>query len=150
MGVEAAMVTAAVETVWAATLGLEAKVESSTNGGRPKLTTLTGCIQITGAWQGAVTVECSGGLARRVASIMFGTDTAELTPDQVSDALGEMTNMIGGHIKALLPEPSYLSMPAVTVGTDYLFSVHGGRPAFQRSFTCEGNPFQITLLESRR
>ena len=94
-------------------------------------------------------MECAGGLARRVASIMFGADVCDLSPDRVSDALGELTNIIGGKIKALLPEPSQLSMPAVTEGTDYLFSVPGSRPTAQLSFTCEGKPLQITLLECR-
>ena len=97
-----------------------------------------------------MTVECSGGLARRVASTMFATDACELSADQVSDALGELTNIIGGNIKALLPEPSQLSMPAVTEGTDYLFTIPGSRPAAQLSFTCEGKPFQITVLECRK
>ena len=131
MSVETMKVTEAVESVWTTMLGLEARANPTTatmiNRIRPSI--LIGCVQITGAWQGAVTVECSGGLARRVASILFETDPCDLSNDQVSDALGELTNIIGGNIKALLPGPSELSMPAVTEGTDYLFTVPGSRPA---------------------
>jgi chemotaxis protein CheX len=147
---KAESISEAVERVWSTMLGLHATTNELSVVNRLKPTMLTGCIQITGAWQGAVTLECSGGLARRVASIMFGEDVCEITADQVNDALGELTNIVGGHIKALLPEPSDLSMPAVTEGTDYFFSVPGSRQMAQMSFTCEGKPFQVTILENTR
>ncbi len=140
----------AVETVWSTMLGLEATTSQVMVGNRLKPSMMTGCIQITGAWQGAVTVECSGGLARRVASIMFGEDACDITSDQINDALGELTNIVGGNIKALLPEPSHLSMPAVTEGTDYFFSVPGSRQMAQMSFSCEGKPFQVTILQNTK
>ena len=150
MSVETTQITQAVETIWSTMLGLEAKTSQTALNPRLKPSTLTGCIQITGAWQGAVTVECPGGLARRVASIMFGSDACDVTADQVNDALGELTNIIGGNIKALLPEPSQLSMPAVTEGTDYLFCIPGSRPMAELTFSCEGKPFQVTVLKSER
>ena len=143
-------VSEAVETVWATMLGLDAAPNPGQMTSHLRPTVVTGCIQITGAWQGAIKVECSGGLARRVTAIMFGADVCDITPDQINDAVGELTNIIGGNIKALLPEPSQLSMPAVTEGTDYLFSVPGSRLMTQMSFTCEGKPFQVTILESHR
>jgi chemotaxis protein CheX len=143
-------VSQAVESIWSTMLGLEVKPAQSAAPNRPKLTTLTGCIQITGAWQGAVKLECSGSVARRVAAIMFNIDACDVTPDEINDAVGELTNVVGGNIKALLPEPSQLSMPAVTEGTDYLFSVPGSRPLAQLSFSCEGKPFHVTILESDR
>jgi chemotaxis protein CheX len=148
--IEERRVCDAVETIWTTMFGLQATANPTMMAGRLKASTLTGCIYITGAWQGAVKVECSGGLARRVAAIMFGADVCDVTPDQINDALGELTNIIGGNIKALLPEPSHLSMPAVTEGTDYLFSVPGSRPMAEMSFTCEGKPFQVTILQSER
>ncbi len=145
-----AQVCQAIEGIWATMLGLEAKANMPLNGVRPRLTTLTGCIQITGAWQGAIKLECSGNVARRVAAIMFMTDACDVTPDQINDALGELTNIVGGNIKALLPEPSQLSMPAVTEGTDYLFSVPNSRPLAELTFSCEGKPFTVTVLEAQR
>ena len=88
---------------------------------------MSGCVQITGAWQVAVTVDCSIGLARQIAAIMFGVEVSETMPDQVSDALGEFTNIIGGNIKSFFPEPSNLSLPAVAEGIDCYFRVSGAR-----------------------
>jgi len=148
--IEEERVGKAIETIWTTMLGIPANANQIMMVSRLKASTLTGCIHITGAWQGAIKLECSGALARRVAAIMFAADVCDVTPDQINDALGELTNIIGGNIKALLPEPSHLSMPAVTEGTDYLFSVPGSRPTVQMSFTCEGKPFQVTVLESEK
>jgi chemotaxis protein CheX len=147
---ENSKVSEAVETVWHNMLGLPVTLNPIQMGNRSRPTMMIGFIQITGAWQGAIKLECSAGLARRLSAIMFGADPCEITPDQVNDALGELTNMIGGNVKSLLPEPNQLSMPAVTEGTDYLFSVPGSKALAEMSFTCEGKPFHITILQSDR
>ena len=141
--------TEAIESLWSRLLGIEARPDSTLVVGRLRSSLMTGCVQISGAWRGAVMVECSGGLARRVASILFEADVREISHDQINDALGELINRIGGDIMALLPEPSHLSMPAVSEGTDALFRIPGTQPMAQMSFLCEGKPFQITVLKSQ-
>ena len=98
--IEEGKVCEAVESIWTTMLGLQATANQTMMAGRLKASNLTGCIYITGAWQGAIKVECSGGLARRVAAIMFGADACDVTPDQINDALGELTNIIGGNTSA--------------------------------------------------
>src|ERR1043166_3703714 len=58
-------------------------------GARP----VTGCVQITGAWEGAVTVHCSDALAKLLTAAMFMVGVDETTPEEVADALGELANM---------------------------------------------------------
>jgi chemotaxis protein CheX len=147
---EESKVNEAVENIWMTVLGLDAARGPKQADGRLRPSFVTGCIQVTGAWQGAVKLECSGSLARRIAAIMLSIDTRDVTGDEINDAVGELTNIIGGNVKALLPEPSELSMPAVTEGTDYLFSLPGSHPLAQMSFSCEGKPFEVTIFESRR
>jgi chemotaxis protein CheX len=139
----------AVEAVWSTLLELKTTLVDADTPRRARFSSVTGCIQVTGAWQGAVTVDCSGALARRVASIMFGQDAVEVTSEQIRDAIGELTNIIGGHIKSLLPGPSQLSLPAVTEGTDYFFNVVGSRTLAKLDFSCDDLPFQVTVLEGR-
>src|SRR5206468_2169240 len=43
-------------------------------GPAPGARTFTGCVQITGAWEGAVTVHCSGALAKQLTAAMFMVD----------------------------------------------------------------------------
>jgi chemotaxis protein CheX len=140
----------AVESVWSTMLGLEVAPGKEMALERVDPDFLTGCIQISGAWQGAVIVDCSVGLARQIAAIMFGVEVYETMPDQVSDALGELTNIISGNIKSFLPEPSHLSLPAVAEGSDCYFRVIGTRITQRLSFTCNGHPFQVTIAEGIR
>src|SRR5689334_6055216 len=79
----------------------------------PGSRTFTGCVQITGAWEGAVTVHCSEHLAKLLTAAMFMVDPGDTSAEEVADALGELANMVGGNVKALLPEPCRISLPAV-------------------------------------
>jgi CheY-specific phosphatase CheX len=108
--------------------------------------TVTSCVQIDGAWHGAVVLQCPLTLARTLTAAMFQADTApEL--DEIHDALGELANMLGGNVKALLPGPSRISLPAVAVGSDYHLSVVGTDAVTSLSFACDGHPLRITLLQ---
>ncbi|HYH48768.1 MAG TPA: chemotaxis protein CheX [Acidimicrobiia bacterium] len=111
--------------------------------------TFTGCVQITGAWEGAVTVHCSEELAKVLTAAMFMVDAQDTTPEEVTDALGELANMVGGNVKALLPEPCRISLPAVADGMDYRLSVPGARPVTAVTWTCNGEPLMVRLLERR-
>ena len=137
----------AVENVWSTMLGIDVERGEAMVLDRVEPDYMTGCIQITGAWQGAVTVDCSIGLARKIASIMFGVEVIDTTPDEVSDSMGEFTNIIGGNIKSFLPDPSHLSLPSVAEGTDCYFRVIGTRIVAKLCFAHKGQPFQVTIVE---
>jgi len=72
---------------------------------------LAAAVRISGAWSGQVTVSCTKAFATQAAAIMFALDPAETTALDLSDALHELVNMVGGNIKALVAEPSKLSLP---------------------------------------
>ena len=107
---------------------------------------VTGFVSIDGAWNGAVLVRCPIGLATTLTAAMFQSATAP-TFEDVSDALGELTNMVAGNVKALLPSPCSLSLPAVALGTDYALSVLGTTSVAEVSFTCDGHSLMVTLLQ---
>ena len=108
--------------------------------------TLVGTVRITGAWEGEVRLRCSSDLAHRVAGIMFAIDPASTTVAQAEDALGELANMTGGNLKALLPEPCQLSTPAVAAAGDPTLAA--GRLLSAVSFECQGEPLQVMLLRA--
>lgn len=134
----------AVRTIWEVTLGLEvAPAVEAVEG--PSSELWTGSIRIYGGWEGAVILECPPDLAQEVASRMFGIAPAEATAADVQDALGELTNILGGNVKALLPGPSLLSLPEVTEG-------HADAPEpSQRDivarieFLCRDADFRVTV-----
>jgi chemotaxis protein CheX len=73
-------------------------------------------VHVSGEWTGSVFVSCDLEVATAAAEAMFAADPGSLSADEVSDALGELTNMVGGNIKSLLPAPSRLSVPTIAVG----------------------------------
>jgi chemotaxis protein CheX len=107
---------------------------------------LTGFVFIAGAWQGAVVCTSSDALVRHAAAVMFGIPQDTLTIELLHDALGELTNMIGGNVKALLPGPSYLCLPAVVEGSDNAVCVDGTEPIVELAFLSQGQPFTVKLL----
>jgi chemotaxis protein CheX len=136
-----------VATIWSSILGLEArptdKAVAFTSRGN-----LTGCILITGRWQGAVTLDCPEALAARATAVMFGLDRKDVDRDQTYDALGELTNMIAGNFKSLLPQPCDLSLPTVTQGTDYAFRIIDSEVVNRFGFECDDYPFVVTIFKS--
>ena len=78
--------------------------------------TITGCVHVSGEWTGSVFLSCDLEVAAGAAEAMFAADPGSLSADEVSDAVGELTNMVGGNVKSLLPAPSRLSVPTIAVG----------------------------------
>lgn len=111
---------------------------------------LLGCVQIVGAWTGAVVLECSPGFATQAACRLL-----ELAPEQVADAdlrdaVAELANIVGGNLKSLLPGPSYLSLPAVACGQDFTFQAFRTGVACHAAAQIFGQPLAVTVLEDRR
>src|SRR4051794_2059575 len=104
-----------VKTIWASVL--EIPIETGSEEGLRADSTVTGIVQIDGAWHGAVLLQCPMAVASALTAAMFqsGDDPGF---DDVRDAVGELTNMIAGNVKALLPEPCSISLPTVAVGSN--------------------------------
>jgi chemotaxis protein CheX len=114
--------------------------------GRQDDSTVTGIVHIDGAWRGAVFVRCPLALASVVTAAMFqGGETPHL--DDVCDALGELTNIVAGDVKALLPHPSALSLPTVAFGSDYEIAVVGTRQIASVTFTSETYPLVVSVSQ---
>ena len=110
---------------------------------------LTSCVQISGAWQGAVTIRCSMGLARATAAAMYEIDLERTSGEEIRDALGELANMVGGNVKALLTGPTELSLPIVVQGDANALSVRSVVALHTVWFTSLGEAFAVTVLARR-
>lgn len=134
--------------IWAATLGLELAEAPPEAEFDHETVAYTGQVQLTGAWTGAVLVELSGALAATATATMFGLDPGEaVDDDDVADTVGELANMTGGNVKALLPSPCALSLPSVTVGCRYRVAVPGSKVVERLRYHCEGELLALTVLE---
>jgi chemotaxis protein CheX len=137
-----------IETVWVAALGLDVLGPAGSSP-PPPTGSLCGCVQITGAFGGAVMVSVSERLARRAAGAMLDTPPEAVTAEDLRDALGEIANMTGGNVKALLPGPSHLSLPSVVSGTAYTVSTPGAVIVQEVTFQVMGERILVHLLEGR-
>lgn len=129
-------------------VNVESFLDSEANPSEPHKN-VTGCIQITGTWQGAVVLQTTDGFARNAAARMLCIEPAELTSADVQDAMAEITNMIGGNIKSQVPGPSCLSLPTVMTGANFDFRLGRSQAVNDVTLDVEREPLRIVLWESK-
>ena len=139
-----------VRSVWDSVLGLELISAESLEVPDGENHSLTGCIQISGAWTGGVILACSAEMARKIAAAMFDMDPSEAALDEIQDALGELVNMIAGNFKNTLEGSCELSLPAVTQGFVYSVTIPGTKVDVQAEFRCEGEPVILKIVKMEK
>lgn len=107
---------------------------------------IAGTVQITGAWEGAVMLQCTERTARVFTAELLGIADHEVNTADLDDAVGELANVVGGNIKSLLPGPSALSLPMVTRGLDYTNAFPHTRVVQRILGRSADEPFCVTLL----
>lgn len=136
-----------IQDTWAATLGLQVDrrdlKEFSETGA------FSVSVRITGAWNGEVRLLCPEPLARLVAGAIFQLEADRVGHDAIVDALSELTHIVAGNLKAFLPQPVSLSLPALPA-LDNPLSRTQNRPesqvANQLTLETDGHTFVATLL----
>ena len=69
-------------------------------------------VEIVGPWTGTVVLTCGADTAVELTgALLRGHAPAVLEDEDVDDALGELANVVGGNVKAVLPGPSVLGLP---------------------------------------
>jgi chemotaxis protein CheX len=130
--------------IWESLLGLPIDVNGGSDPGEDSQATCL--VHLHGAFQGAVMIECSEALGSLLTAAMLQTDGPPDAAD-MTDALGELTNVFAGNIKALLAQPSSISLPTVAFGPSYEIGVVGATVVARVSFVCEGHPLVVTVLQ---
>jgi chemotaxis protein CheX len=135
-----------VESVWNSSLGLAVVADDPfrLDGERGRI--FGGVVQITGAWDGVVAVQCSEPLARLATTAMMGIPENEMALADVQDTVGELANMVGGNVKSLLEGKCALGLPVVVEGMDFRMRLPGSTQLLQCAFRAEGEPFSVTVL----
>lgn len=107
---------------------------------------LTSSVYLEGAWNGAVSLQCSRRLACAIAGQFLSIDPPEEVDDDVRDVLGEIANIIGGNLKATMGADVRLSLPSVIVGSDYRVHLCGSAASNSVGFRFSGGEFLVTVL----
>ncbi len=134
----------ATREVFELMLGCQLAVPATAVETIPEVTAMVG---LAGHLCGVLSVGCDGKAAALMTSKMLGVALDKVGPD-VSDALGEVCNMVAGNFKnkiAGLAEGCMLSPPTVITGSDYSLHSLADSPGIEVSLLFEGMPIAISL-----
>ncbi len=135
-----------VEDVFRTMLGMKVAVRPGAPA--PAVGPITASVQFVGEWKGALLLQCGLVQALEFTSrLIRGTHPATFD-DDVRDALGELTNMVGGNLKAVLPPDVGLAVPVVVEGTDFAMHICGSNESASQTFVGEVGDFGVTLVHS--
>lgn len=139
-----------IESVWQTTVGAELVSLPDSHGPAP-LSALTSTIYFKGAWPGLLMCTVSETLARRIAAAMFAQSPESCSAEDIRDSVGEIVNILGGNLKAILPPPCTLSLPAVFDGDIGELGIIPGDAEFvdELWFESEGERMVVRLVKDR-
>jgi chemotaxis protein CheX len=135
-----------VEAVFSDMLGFALVPTHSEHVHMPGEARFIGTVHIEGSWQGSVIVECPERFGRLVAATMFGSEPDEVQDDELVDVIGELANMTGGNVKALLSGDTTLSLPTVVRGADFRVVVPGTHLVRSLAYECEDAILEVRVL----
>lgn len=108
---------------------------------------VTSMVGLAGQLCGVLSVHCNEKGAALMASKMLGMPLDKVGPE-ISDALGEICNMVAGNFKnkiAGLGDGCMLSPPTVVTGNDYDLHSLADSPGLQVALLFDGLPILVTL-----
>ena len=106
---------------------------------------VSGVIGLTGHSKGVVVLSFSTAAACKIVGSMLGENYTKID-EGVSDAVGELTNMISGDARRLLAEKGFVfeaGVPSVGSGTGHTIESMVKGPAIALPFTVDGHPFLV-------
>lgn len=136
------------EQVWSSYLDPEGAHPLVPAGHEKPAEDVAGAVSVTGAWRGHVVISFSTSASKRAAAGLLGVDFEEVSVADVTDAVGELANIIGGNVKSLLPEPAALSLPLVQTGGPGTVHWPSTTEVCHLTATWDGEPVTISVLES--
>ena len=137
------------ETTWQSMFGLDIQPRALPAEMGAVEGYFTGKVEISGAWTGAVLLHGSRQLAQAAAAVIFSHEFGGGSEQDSLDAMYELTNIIGGNIKSLLPEPCQLSLPTVEATTEEHLQVLGMQRMSELVFDCQDQPLFVSVWQQQ-
>lgn len=107
---------------------------------------VTSWVCVSGGWTGHLYVITTPAGARHIAATMFELAPEEVTTEQIADAIGEIANMVGGTVKAMVGADSSLSLPQVVLDAGAVVSPDAEQRVSARG-CWHGEPLEFALWE---
>ncbi len=119
---------------------------SSTNGQQH----VAGAVGFIGRLTGVVYIHAAESFARRITMQLLGLSEADIQgPEMVNDTMGELANMIVGHMKSRLSDrgmPCVLTIPSVVRGSHVSIEPVTSTTSKMFVFSCNGSLLFVQFL----
>jgi len=138
----------ATEEVFDTMLALPLQARAPVNGPLEVPANVVATVAFAGHRRGLVVVYSSLAAARQITSSMLGIPVHEVN-GEVPDAMGEIANMVAGTFRNRLAavEPSSdISVPTVTIGTDFSTLYSSAVFRSRCPFDMQGEPLSVELI----
>ena len=112
-------------------------------------TSLICTITFTGQIQGSFSILCSLEVVEKIARAMLMIEEDPLDDSEISDAFGELANMVIGGIKSRLSETFadfQISIPAVTMGMEIQPILNKGMERVDFAANADGQPMKMSMM----
>ena len=106
-------------------------------------------VSITGSWTGHVVYASSEAAARRAAAAFLAMETDEVSQEDLTDVLGELANIVGGNVKAMLPPGALLSLPQVVLAPESAARYPNAERISGVYGVWAGEPVSVSMWQSR-
>lgn len=137
----------AAREVFELMLSSKLSIPDSSAASGPEKLDITSMVGLAGRLCGVLSINCDNKSAAIMTSKMLGVDPENAGP-QLSDAMGEIANMVAGNFKnkvAGLGDGCMLSTPTVITGEDYQMHSLADTPGLELRLLFENRPVTITL-----
>jgi len=119
--IDEATIQSIAEEAWSALVGEDEYLVPLP--GDPLVDAVSSWVEVVGPWTGTVVITTARATAAELSRCLLKEHAPPVLDDEdVDDALGELANVVGGNVKAVLPGPSSLGLPEVgaapEAGTD--------------------------------
>ena len=111
---------------------------------------ITAIMAFAGPWTGDLLVECGRAQALIFAQRFLQADDLDEHGEEVVSTIGELSNIIAGNLKVVLPPGVSMSTPSIIEGTRYDVRIQGGKIVNDTIFKTDAGLFAIRLIEASR
>jgi len=138
-----------VEQVWISYLDPEGLNPLITTGDDAQPSDVHSSVSISGSWTGHIVYASSTAAAKRAAAAFLAVEVDEVSPDDIADVLGELANIVGGNVKAMLPAGAMLSLPQVVMAPESATRYPSAERVSGLYSVWEGEPVSVSLWQRR-
>jgi chemotaxis protein CheX len=137
-----------VEQVWVSYLDPEGVSPLVVHGDNKQSSDVHSTVSITGSWHGHLVYASSRQAAQKAAAAFLAMEPDEVSQEDISDVLGELANIVGGNVKAMLPPGCFLSLPTVVLAPDTASYYPAAERISGLYGSWDGEPVSISMWQS--